>query len=104
MVSAKQVGRWRPACRQQIRWNRGVLSLQMGENFLNNNSVFDAGDHFGRTAAGTACLNVVMNTRASATSSGSSQPSRSMAVLGSSVEWTLRGMTVFAGIVAVQDF
>ena len=63
MVSVKQVSRWCPACRQQIRWNQGVLSLQMGENFLNNHSVFDAGDHFGRTAAGTACLNVVMNTR-----------------------------------------
>jgi hypothetical protein len=31
MVSAKQLGRWRPARRQQIRWNRGVLSLQVAQ-------------------------------------------------------------------------
>ena len=31
MVSAKQVGRRRPAFRQQTRCNRGLLSLQMGD-------------------------------------------------------------------------
>ena len=58
MVSVKQVSRWRPACRQQIRWNQGVLSLQMGENLLNDRRVFDAGDHFHRAAAFTANLDV----------------------------------------------
>ena len=42
MVSAKQVGWRRPARRQQIRWNRGVFFLQMGENFLNHHWIFDA--------------------------------------------------------------
>ena len=58
MVSAKQVGRRRPAFRQQTRCNRGILSLQMGENLLNDRRVFDAGDHFVCTAAGKVCLNV----------------------------------------------
>ena len=42
MASAKQLGRWRPARRQQIRWNRGVHSLQMGENLFNDRRPFDA--------------------------------------------------------------
>lgn len=56
MVSAKQLGRWRPACRQQIRWNRGVFSLQMSENLLNNHGIFDAGDDFHRAAHDTAAV------------------------------------------------
>jgi hypothetical protein len=32
MVSAKQVGRRRPAFRQQTRWNRDLLSQQMEKN------------------------------------------------------------------------
>lgn len=58
MVSTKQVGRRRPACRQQILWNRGVLSLQMGENFLNNHWIFDAGDDFHCAAAFPAGFDV----------------------------------------------
>jgi len=58
MVSAKQVGRWRPAFRQQTRWKRSALSLQMSENLLNDRWVFDAGDHFHRAAAFTTGLDV----------------------------------------------
>ena len=58
MVSAKQLGRWRPARRQQIRWNRGVPSLQVGENFFNNHWIFDAGDNFHRAAAFPAGFDV----------------------------------------------
>jgi hypothetical protein len=69
-MSAKQIRRWRPACRPQTRWIRGVLSLQMGENLLDNRRIFDAGkslprersECFGhdphRPTAGTAGFNV----------------------------------------------
>ena len=57
-VSAKEVSRWRPTFRTQTRWNRGVYSLQMGENFLNNHWVLDAGNHFRRAAAFPAVFDV----------------------------------------------
>jgi hypothetical protein len=49
MVSAKQLGRWRPARRQQIRWNRGVLSLQVGPDCLRSRvNVEPSGEAFNR--------------------------------------------------------
>ena len=69
-MSAKQIRRWRPACGPQTRWIRGVLSLQMGENLLDDRWIFDAGNSlprelsecFGhdphRPTAGTAGFNV----------------------------------------------
>ena len=58
MVSAKQVGRRRPTFWPQTRWNRGVLSLQMGENLLNDHRVVDAGDDPHRPAAFPAGLDI----------------------------------------------
>jgi len=57
-MSAKQIRRWRPACRPQTRWIRGVLSLQMGENLLDDRRIFDAGNDPHRPTAGTAGFNV----------------------------------------------
>ena len=57
-MSAKQIRRWRPACRPQTRWIRGVLSLQMGENLLDNRRIFDAGNDPHRPTAGTEGFNV----------------------------------------------
>jgi len=51
-----RVDRRRPALRQQARFRRGSLFLQMGKDFLDQRRVFDAGNHFHRAAAFTAGL------------------------------------------------
>ena len=48
MVSAKQLDRWRPACRPQTCWRRGQLFLQMGENLINDHWIFNAGESLPR--------------------------------------------------------
>jgi len=58
MVSAKQFGRRRLGFRQQARCNRGIFSLQIGDNYLNHRRVCDAGDHVHRAAAFPAGLDV----------------------------------------------
>ena len=58
MVSAKQVSRWRPACRPQTCWSRGKLFLQVGQYLIDYRRVFNAGNHLHRATAFTAGLNV----------------------------------------------
>jgi len=58
MVSAKQVGRRRPAFRPQTCWRRGQLFLQMYENLVNDHWIFNAGDDPHCPAACAASLDV----------------------------------------------
>ena len=51
MASVKPISRRCPAFRQQVRWPRDNLSLQMGEYLLNDHRVFDAGNDLDSTAA-----------------------------------------------------
>ena len=74
MVSAKQVSRWRPACRSQTCWSRGKLFLEMAQYLLNHHRIVDASNHFHRAAAFVAGLDVDAEYSFQALSPGHSYP------------------------------
>ena len=75
---------------------------KLRENLLDDHWIFDTGDHFERTAEGAGYINIEFEDALEPLHPAHSGP-RSMAVLGSAKERTLRGMTEFA-LVAIQAF
>lgn len=67
---------------------------KMGENLLDGHWIFDAGDHFERTAEGAVYINIDIEHALEPLHPAHSGP-RSMAILGSAKERILRGMTEF---------
>jgi len=67
---------------------------KMGENLLDGHWIFDAGDHFERTAEDAVYINIDIEHALEPLHPAHSGP-RSMAILGSAKERILRGMTEF---------
>jgi hypothetical protein len=65
----------RPAFRQQARFRRSGLFLQMGEDRLNHRRILDAGDDPDRTTAFPARLDVDIAMRTYSSIRGSVSPS-----------------------------